>query len=111
MNKYDTSNYNCCCINNTIAVWNLTPPPVNIALIPQQHVKHPASKYQVDITDIDNNTWYVYNVITTRLLIILCNNIVFTITTALYAGSVYHLTLISCLHQYNTYQVPFMRVI
>ena len=27
---------------------------------------------------------------TTRLLIISCNNIVFTITTALYAGSVYH---------------------
>ena len=33
---------------------------------------------------------YVYNIITTRLLIMLCNNIVFTITTALYAGSVYH---------------------
>ena len=28
------------------AVWNLTPPPVNIALIPQQHVIHQASKYQ-----------------------------------------------------------------
>ena len=33
------------CINNTTAVWNLTP-PVNIALIPQQHVIHEASKYQ-----------------------------------------------------------------
>ena len=45
MNKYDPSNYNCC-INNTTAVWNLTPPPVNIALIPEQHVIHQASKYQ-----------------------------------------------------------------
>ena len=43
---------------------------------------------------------YVYNVIPTRLLIILCNNIVFTITTALYAGSVYHV-----LHQYRAYLV------
>ena len=55
MNKYDTSNYNYC-INNTTAVWNLTP-PVNIALIPQQHVIHQASKNKVDITDIDNNTF------------------------------------------------------
>ena len=40
------------------AVWNLTPPPVNIALIPQQHVIHQASKYQsrYTVTDIDNNT-------------------------------------------------------
>ena len=40
-----TGNYNYCCINNTTAVWNLTP-PVYIALIPQQHVIHQASKYQ-----------------------------------------------------------------
>ena len=54
MNKYDTSNYNYySCINNTTAVWNLTP-PVNMALIPQQHVIHQASKYRRDITDIDN---------------------------------------------------------
>ena len=33
---------------------------------------------------------YVYNAITTRLLIILCNKIMLTMTTALYAGSVYH---------------------
>ena len=32
---------------------------------------------------------YVYD-ITTRLLIISCNNIMLTTTTALYAGSVYH---------------------
>ena len=44
---------------------------------------------------------------TTRLLIISCNNIVFTITTALYAGSVYHVLLISCLLQ----SLRFMRVI
>ena len=50
--------------------------------------KHQSIK--VDITDIDNNTSRLYNVITTRLLIILRDNIVFTITTALYAGSVYH---------------------
>ena len=37
MNKYDTGNYNYR-IKNTTAVWNLTPPPANIALIPQQHV-------------------------------------------------------------------------
>ena len=37
-----TTNY---CINNTTAVWNLAP-PVNIALIPQQHVIHQAPKYQ-----------------------------------------------------------------
>ena len=43
MNKYDTGNYNYC-IKNTTAVWNLTPPPANIALIPQ-HVIHDASKY------------------------------------------------------------------
>ena len=46
---------------------------------------------------------------TTRLLIISCNNIVFTITTALYAGSVYH--VFHSYHAwYNTYLVPFMRV-
>ena len=32
------------CIKNT-TVWNLTPPPANLALIPQQHVIHQASKY------------------------------------------------------------------
>ena len=32
------------CIKNTTAVWNLTPPPANLALIPQ-HVIHEASKY------------------------------------------------------------------
>ena len=32
----------------------------------------------------------VYNDITTRLLIMSCNNIMLTITTALYAGSVDH---------------------
>ena len=46
MNKYGTGNYNCSCIKNTTAVWNLTPPPANIALIPQQHMLHQASKYQ-----------------------------------------------------------------
>ena len=56
MNKYDTGNYNYC-FNNTTAVWNVTPPPGNIALIPQQHVIHQASKYiKADITDVDNNT-------------------------------------------------------
>ena len=44
----------------------------------------------------------VYNVITTRLLIVSCNNIVFTITTALYAGSVYNV-LHSYHASYNTY--------
>ena len=57
-----TSNYSYyCCINNTTAVWNLkilAPPPVNIALIPHQHVIHQASKYQSRycIADIDDNT-------------------------------------------------------
>ena len=56
MNKYDTGNYNYC-TNNTTAVWNLTPPPVNISLKPQQHVIHPwHQSIEVDITDIDNNT-------------------------------------------------------
>ena len=55
MNKYDTGNYNYC-INNTTAVWNLTPPPVNIALIPQQHVIHQHHSIKVDMADIDNNT-------------------------------------------------------
>ena len=44
MNKCDTGNYNY--INNTTAVWNLTPPPVNMALIPGEHVIRQASKYQ-----------------------------------------------------------------
>ena len=51
-----TGNYNCC-MNNTTDVWNLTP-PVNIALIPQQHVIHQAtSKYQsrYNRLDIDNH--------------------------------------------------------
>ena len=58
MNKYDTGNYNYYC---STAVWNLTP-PANIALIPQQHVIHQVSKYQIryqvyfKVTDIDNNT-------------------------------------------------------
>ena len=34
----------------------------------------------------------VYNDITTRLLIISCINIMLTISTALYAGSVYHMS-------------------
>ena len=60
MNKYDTSNYNCC-INNTTAVWNLTP-PVNIALIiSQQHVIHQASKIKVDITSIIIRLQRYYN--------------------------------------------------
>ena len=42
MNKYDTGNYNYC-TKNTTAVWNLTPPPANLAQIPQQHVIHQAS--------------------------------------------------------------------
>ena len=55
-NKYDTGNYNYrSCIKNTTAVWNLTPPSASIALIPQQHVIHQASKYKkVDITDIED---------------------------------------------------------
>ena len=39
---------------------------------------------------------FFYNVITTRLLIILYYNMVLTITTANYAGSVYHV-----LHEYR----------
>ena len=30
-------NYNYCTKNTTTVVWNLTPPPANLALIPQQH--------------------------------------------------------------------------
>ena len=53
------------------------------------------SSIKVDITDTMVLckmiiSQYVHNVITTRLLIISCNNMVLTITTALYAGSVYH---------------------
>ena len=43
MNKYDTGNYKYC-IKNTTAVWNLTPPPANLALTPQQHVINQESK-------------------------------------------------------------------
>ena len=58
MNKYDTGNYNSYC---STAVWKLTT-AANIALIPQQHVIHQVSKYQIryqvyfKVTDIDNNT-------------------------------------------------------
>ena len=53
------------------------------------------SSIKVDITDTMVlckmiRSSYVYNVIPTRILIISYNNIVLTITTALYAGSVSH---------------------
>ena len=51
MNKYDTGNYKYC-IKNSTAVWNLTPLPANIALIPQQHDICDTPNIKVDITDI-----------------------------------------------------------
>ena len=51
MNNYDTGNYNYCnCIQNTTAVWNLTPPPANISTNTSTACDTPSIK--VDITDI-----------------------------------------------------------
>ena len=44
MNKYDTVNYNFYSSVLKIQLYGLTPPPANLALIPQQHVIHQASK-------------------------------------------------------------------
>ena len=54
---YVLSLWRICCIKST-AVWNLTP-PANLALIPQQHVIHQASKY---------NRYQVYAITPCKLL-------------------------------------------
>ena len=54
---YVLSLWRICCIKNTTA-WNLTP-PANLALIPQQHVIHQASKY---------NRYQVYAITLRKLL-------------------------------------------
>ena len=53
MNKYDTGNYNYCIKNTTAVVWNLTPPPANIALNYTSTARDTPS-IKVDIT----GTWY-----------------------------------------------------
>ena len=83
------------CIKNATDVWNLTPPAnINTNNI---STAYDTSSIKVDITDTMVlsickmiRSSYVYNVIPTRILIVSCNNIVLTITTALYAGSVSH---------------------
>ena len=89
MTQATTTNY---CIKNTTDVWNLTP-PANINT--NTSTAYDTSNIKVDITDTMIlckmiRSSYVYNVIPTRILIISYNNIVLTITTALYAGSVSH---------------------
>ena len=54
---YVLSLWKICCIKNT-TVWNLTT-PANLALIPQQHVIHQASKY---------NRYHVYAITLCKLL-------------------------------------------
>ena len=79
------------CIKNTTDVWNLTP-PANINT--NTSTAYDTSNIKVDITDTmvlcKMIRSYVYNVTPTRILIISYNNIVLTTTTAIYAGSVYH---------------------
>ena len=77
------------CIKNTTDVWHLTP-PANINT--NTSTACDTSRIKVDITDTMVlrkmiRSSYVYN---SNPPIISCNNIVLTITTALYAGSVYH---------------------
>ena len=77
----------------------------NITLIPQQRVIHQASMYQSRYNDYRQYIIRHHNVITTRLFIISCSNIMLTIiTTALYAGSVYHESQKKC--AVTVYRLP-----